>query len=297
MSRSTVKQEAEIARRHTPDFALPTILLELALFGIFVAVTSLSIAQKIPLWAAMVINTLFIYSLYTVVHEAVHSNISSRRKNLRWIDTVAGVVACAPLWLFFHQHRRQHMAHHAHTNEETDPDIYARGDFLAWIFLRLPLALADYFNPLRQYRDCRRFGLTRRETLITMLTFVLYAAAVILAVAAGYGREVLLLWFIPWYVGQSIMLTLFTWTPHHDHHETGRYRNTRISLWPGANFLLLGQNYHLVHHMIPSVPYYRYGTTFQEMRPILERKGVRIEGFWPAIHKNRQAAGTETSAP
>ena len=50
------------------------------------------------------------------------------------------------------------------------------------------------------------------------------------------------------------MLTFFTWTPHHDHSETGRYRNTRVSLFPGANFMLQGQNYHLIHHMIPAFP-------------------------------------------
>jgi beta-carotene hydroxylase len=294
MSSSTIKQEAEIARRHTPDFAAPTLLLELGLFALFAAATWLTLNGTVPLWAGMAINTVFIYSLYTVVHEAVHSNISSRTKTLRWIDTVAGVAACVPLWLFFHQHKRQHMAHHTHTNKENDPDIYARGSFLGWIFIRLPIALINYFNPLQQYRDCQRFGLTRRETWITMATFALYAAVVIGLVAAGWWLEVLLLWFVPWYIGQSVMLTLFTWTPHHDHHETGRYRNTRVSLWPGASFLLLGQNYHLIHHMIPSVPYYRYGTTFNELQPILEQKGVRMEGLWPTPSKKRE--GLEAGA-
>jgi fatty acid desaturase len=289
MSSSTVKQEAEIARRHTPDFATPVLVLEFGLFSVFLLASWLCVKGLIPLWAGMAINTAFIYSLYTVVHEAVHSNISSRRKHLRRVDTLAGVIACAPLWLYFHQHRRQHMAHHAHTNEDVDPDIYARGNFLGWLFLRLPKALLNYFNPVQQYRDCQRFGLTRREIWITMATFALYAGVIITVLAAGYWRELLLLWFVPWYIGQSVMLTLFTWTPHHDHHETGRYRNTRVSLWPGASFLLLGQNYHLIHHMIPSVPYYRYEATFAEMRPILEAKGVRMEGFWPKIGKRGSA--------
>jgi beta-carotene hydroxylase len=294
---STVKQEAEIARRHTPDFAAPVLLLELGLFAFAIAGTWLSLDGAIPLWAGMVINTVFIYSLYTIVHEAVHSNISSRCKSLRWIDSLAGSIACAPLWLFFQQHRRQHMAHHAHTNEDSDPDIYARGGFLGWLFVRLPIALLNYFNPVHQYRDCLRFGLTRRETAITMATFALYAAVVIALIVSGFWRELLVLWLVPWYIGQSVMLTLFTWTPHHDHRETGRYRNTRISMWPGANLLLLGQNFHLIHHMIPSVPYYRYGATFNDMRPILEAKGVRIEGFWPGPRKCDAAhAGARVAA-
>jgi beta-carotene hydroxylase len=294
---STVKQEAEIARRHTPDFAAPVLLLQLCLFAFAIGGTWLSLNGAIPLWAGTVINIAFIYSLYSIVHEAIHSNISSRRKSLRWIDSLAGSIACAPLWLFFHQHRRQHMAHHAHTNEDSDPDIYARGGFLGWLFIRLPVALLNYFNPVHQYRDCLRFGLTRRETAITMATFALYAAVVIALIVSGFWRELLVLWLVPWYIGQSVMLTLFTWTPHHDHRETGRYRNTRISMWPGANLLLLGQNFHLIHHMIPSVPYYRYGATFNDMRPILEAKGVRIEGFWPGPRKCDAAhAGARVAA-
>ncbi len=278
---STVKEEAEIGRRHTPDFSGRTLLLEGALLAILVGSTAFAVAGWIPMWMGSLANLVVLYSLYTVVHEAVHSNISSRRKSLRWIDPIAGVIACAPLWLNYHQHKRQHMAHHAHTNEEDDPDIYARGSFLGWVFLRLPRALLNYFNPFQQYRDCRRFNCTRREIVYTAVSFSVYAALLGGSVAAGFWREVLLLWFIPWWMGQTLMLTFFTWTPHHDHHETGRYRNTRVSIFPGANFLLQGQNYHLIHHMIPSIPYYRYRTCFEEMRPILERKGVRIEGLWP----------------
>jgi fatty acid desaturase len=278
---STVRQEAEIGRRHTPDFGGQTILLEVGLFAIFIGATWLTMAGVIPIWLGALANTIFIYSLYTVVHEALHSNISSRTKSLRWVDTVAGLIACVPLWLHYHQHKRQHMQHHAHTNEETDPDIYAKGSFLGWIFLRAPIALLSYFNPVQQYWDCQRFHCVRREYVYTFLSFSAYAAIVIGLIAAGYGREVLFLWFVPWWIGQTVMLTFFTWTPHHDHSETGRYRNTRVSLFPGANFLLQGQNYHLIHHMIPSIPYYRYKSTFDEMRPILEQKGVRIEGFLP----------------
>ena len=287
---STIRQEAEVGRRHTPEFGGRTLLLELQLFVLFFAATGLTVAGLIPMWVGVLGNTVFLYALYTVVHEAVHSNISSRRKNLRWIDPVAGIIACAPLWLNYHQHKRQHMAHHAHTNEETDPDIYARGSFLGWIFLRLPAALLNYFNPVQQYRDCQRFNCTRREYVYTFLSFSAHALIVLGLLAAGYWREVLFLWFVPWWIGQTAMLTFFTWTPHHDHHETGRYRNTRVSLFPFANFLLQGQNYHLIHHMMPAIPYYRYKPVFEELRPILEEKGVRIEGIVPDPRNERHDA-------
>ncbi len=290
---STVRHEAEVGRRHTPDFGGRTLVLELELFLLSFVSTGLSVAGLIPMWLGVVGNTVFLYALYTVVHEAVHANISSRRKNLRWIDPLAGIIACAPLWLNYHQHKRQHMAHHAHTNEDDDPDIYARGSFLGWVFLRLPVALISYFNPVQLYRDCGRFNCTRREYAYTFTSFTTYSLIVIGLLAMGYWREVLFLWFIPWWIGQTAMLTFFTWTPHHDHHETGRYRNTRVSLFPFANFLLQGQNYHLIHHMMPAVPYYRYKPVFDELRPVLEAKGVRIEGLVPDRRNERPALSGE----
>ena len=278
---STLRQEAEVGRRHTPDFGGRTLLLEAELFLLFVASTTFTLAGEIPVWLGMIGNTVFIYAIYTVVHEAVHANISSRHRGLQWVDTVAGLIACVPLLLHYHQHRRQHMAHHAHTNEDCDPDIYARGNFLGWVFLRLPVALLGYFNPVQQYRDCQRFNCTRIEYVYTAISFLFYATLLIGLVASGYGWDLLLLWFIPWWIGQTVMLTFFTWTPHHDHHETGRYRNTRVSLFPLANVLLQGQSYHLIHHMMPAIPYYRYRAVFDELRPILESKGVRIEGLIP----------------
>jgi len=203
------------------------------MFALAVAGKWMALTGRIPLWAGMVVNTVFIYGIYTVVHEAVHANISSRRKDLRWTDTLAGMIACAPLWLFYHQHRRQHMAHHTHTNEECDPDIYARGSFPVWVFVKLPVALINYFNPVQQYRDCVQFGCTRRETVYTFITFALYAAVLIGLLAAGYWKEVLLLWFIPCWIGQTVMLTFFIWTPHHDHSERALSQHAGLALSRG----------------------------------------------------------------
>ena len=278
---ATLKAEVEVGRRHTPGFAWTTVWLTLGLFAVFAASTYLAASGAIPMILGAAINTVFIYAVYTPVHEAVHGNISSRRGNLRWVDTVFGMAACMPLWLFFHEHRRQHRVHHTRANQDDDPDIYARCSFFAWCLIRLPWALVGYFNPLQLYRNCRAYKVREAETWITMATFAAYALVVIAVIAAGFGYELLILWFLPWWIGQSVMLTFFTWTPHHDHTETGRYRDTRVSLWPGAELLLLAQNLHLIHHMMPAIPYYRYRATFDELRPILERQGVRFEGFWP----------------
>jgi len=277
----TLRLEAEAGRRNTPDFCWPTIALFVGLNAVAGIATWAALSGRIPFLAAAAINTAYVYFLYTVVHEAVHANISSRRRDLAWIDLFIGTLACIPLWLFFYQHKKQHMVHHARTNFDDDPDIYARGSFAGWLFWRLPKALIAYFNPVQLYRECLAYGVPRNEIIITMASFAVQAFVFLGIIAAGYGYELLVLWFIPWWIGQTVMLTLFTWIPHYDHHATGRYSNTRVSLFPGANWLLLGQHLHLIHHMMPGIPYYRYQRTFDEIRPLLERHHVRMEGLWP----------------
>ena len=60
----------------------------------------------------------------------------------------------------------------------------------------------------------------------------------------------------------------FDWLPHHDLEDTqqeNRYRATRNRV--GSEWiltpLLLSQNYHLVHHLHPSIPFHRYVATWR----------------------------------
>ena len=38
------------------------------------------------------------------------------------------------------------------------------------------------------------------------------------------------------------------------------------------NLLIGGQNYHLVHHLWPSIPWYKYETAYYTAKPILDEK-------------------------
>ena len=37
--------------------------------------------------------------------------------------------------------------------------------------------------------------------------------------------------------------------------------------------MLLGQNYHLVHHLWPNVPWYYYESAYYQMKPLLDANG------------------------
>ena len=89
---ATLKAEVEAGRRHMPGFAWPTVALTLGLFAIFAASTYLAVTGAIPMVLGVVINSVFMYAIYTPLHEAVHDNISSRRGGLRWLGNVRGAL-------------------------------------------------------------------------------------------------------------------------------------------------------------------------------------------------------------
>jgi len=278
---STLRIEAQAARRLSPAFAWPTLALAVAVLAGLVASTWLAATGAIPLWAGAIANTVFLYAAYTPLHDSIHGAIVPRRKGWGWVHTAVGMASAAPLWMFYHHHRKSHFQHHARANFDDDPDLYAKGGFALVFFVKIPWALLNYFNPVLLWSECRRFRLTRAETALTMALFALYAGIALAVVASGHGVELVVLWLVPWFVGNLVMLTAFGWAPHHDHGETGRYRDTRVSLFPGGDLLTLWQNLHLIHHMLPAVPFYRYRAVFDAIRPCLEQHGARIEGFWP----------------
>ncbi|MDH3218576.1 MAG: fatty acid desaturase [Gammaproteobacteria bacterium] len=281
MAHNTIKQEIEVGRRFSPVVAVPTLLL---LAGVYLGLglsTWLGLEDYIPLWLAGLANGIILYATYTVVHEGVHDNIVSRKSSFRWFNMTAAFLAALPLWLLIYPHRSSHIVHHRKCNSEADPDIYARGSFGVVALWRIPLAILGQFNPFEQYRLCAEHGLSPWQRYFSYASFALFVAIVISICALGYAYELLVLWLIPFFIGYGVMLVLFTWVPHHPHSILGRYHDTRCSLWPGGNLLTQGQNYHLIHHMMPWVPWYRYERVFEEIRPLLEQQRAIIDGFWP----------------
>lgn len=264
-----------------PAIAWPTIFLAAGLLAGFALSCWGGLIGVWPMWVSALVNAIIIYALYTPVHDAAHSAIVPRIKGLRWVNTAVGIACAAPLWMCFHEHRKVHFQHHARTNMEGDPDLWAKGGFARVSLVQIPMLLVNSFNPVALWRTCVGLRLSVGERLGAMAQFALYTATVVAIVAAGYGPELVVLWLAPWFVGLHAMQMMFGWAPHHDHSEIGRYRDTRIAEFPLADIVTLQQNLHLIHHMLPAIPWYRYRAVYREIRPILDANNARIEGFWP----------------
>lgn len=97
----------------------------------------------------------------------------------------------------------------------------------------------------------------------TLTVIVTAIGAMVALTAAGHGAAVIVLVLLPQRLQLTWLAFWFDWLPHHGLEATNRdsrLHTTRNIV--GAEWLmtplLFSQNYHLVHHVHPIVPFYRY---------------------------------------
>ena len=107
-----------------PKLAWPTVALFLAGAAAFVTSTVAYLGGAAPMWVPIVVNAVVTFTMFTVVHDAVHYAISSTR----WVNGLFGRLAVPfvqPL-ISFPSFGFIHIEHHRHSNDdENDPDTFA----------------------------------------------------------------------------------------------------------------------------------------------------------------------------
>lgn len=240
-----------------PRIAWPTLTLFLVSVAGWAGATALAVASLIPAWTAVAVNAVTSFWLFTVMHDASHNAVSARRRLNDWIGRIA-ILFLSPLPIF-RAFRFIHMQHHRFANEPGDPDGWCGGGRRWTLPLRwatLDLHYYAWYLP----RLAERPASERRETLLAV---VLGSSAVLVLALAGLGAEMLLYWILPSRLAIFWLALAFDFLPHHPHQVAERDNpwqatSNRVGLEWLLTPLLLYQNYHLVHHLYPRVPFYRY---------------------------------------
>lgn len=105
------------------------------------------------------------------------------------------------------------------------------------------------------------------------------------ATVLGHGYAVLILWVLPVRLTVFLLAMFFDYVPHHPHRvcaHVDRYAATRVLDHPRAGWLFQNQHLHVIHHLYPAVPFYRYPRVWAELGPTLRARGVRVER-WRAV--------------
>lgn len=277
------REAQKIVRHYQGMVAWPSVALAFGIIAAFAIVCTLGAMRVIPLWMGLVLNTLLLYAIQTPLHEACHGNIAGRESRWIWLNHLVGFLCGALLLHEYKAFRHMHLMHHRDTNDpEMDPDN--------WVDVKHPLAvlfrcltIVAYYHYFFFKKIALRpdgpgnFNVTAH---VIAAYWGLYSIAFWL-IAFGYWREVLALWLVPHWLGSALIIFFFAWLTHQPHVAKERYRDTNVFWVKGplatlADWGYLFQNFHLIHHLFPRIPFYKYREAFNELEPTLRRQGSRI---------------------
>lgn len=238
-----------------PAVAWPTVIMALVCIATFYYVIYLGITDQISLWLGCLINCVAGYYLFSPAHDSLHRAVfyNNRLNDVFGIFVVNALTPYASMHLF----RLMHMRHHRFANEpELDPDHFSSklgwGLVSSWFFWDM-LYGVRYIKELKQ-----RSG----KEIITILGNMLAGASVLVVLFYYFPIEMLVLWFIPNRVTLWLICYVFmylTHVPHDVYHRDAPYQATLIRRgWEWLlDPLMAYQNWHLVHHLYPTIPFYR----------------------------------------
>lgn len=243
-----------------PRVAWPTVALFVGSVAAWIGASAAAIAGPVPAWLVVPINAFASYGLFTVLHDASHRSAAQ----VGWVNDWLGRLSApgvAPPLAAFPVFRWIHMQHHRFTNhdESKDPDAYtSNGPPWTWPLRWATLDLRYYVYYLPQLH--RR---PRGEQVEFFVNGAVILGACAAAVATGHLAELLVFYVLPTRLNIAFLGFAFDFLPHHGIETTPeqhRYRTTRnrVGMEPVMNAVLLYQNYHLVHHLHPRIPFYAY---------------------------------------
>ncbi len=259
--------------------AWPTVAVCVTAGAVQAASSAATIVGLWPAWTGVAVNTACAYAQFTVLHDALHRSAS----RVVWLNDLLGYSATFALCGPYAAIKRNHLHHHAHTNDpREDPDFWVAGTNVAAVVLRcLTMLQMHYWQYLTRLR--------RRDSAFvqSVLTIAVIVVAHAWAWRAGHLRDLLLCWTLPAQLAVAALALTFDYWPHRPHTARGRCLDTANLLPSWLDAFFLCQNLHAVHHLFPQLPWYRYREAHALLDAGLREAGVPQWDFVTALKKLR----------
>ena len=255
----------EISLDHSGKLAIPTIILSFlvvltySVILFFFAINLLSPTLTILFLIGIT------FASYVPMHEAVHGNIGGSNKKFSWLDKSIGYLMAPIIAIPFTSHKKEHLAHHRHTNTGDDPDVHIKNLF------KSPKEF--YKATIRVIKTQNTFvmnNFTRAEIGLSIgwrLLFIYFTGLMSIPVL-----------FFGWFLGAFLTIYLLSYLPHKPYENSERWENTSIQLFPiqWLENLIFQQNLHAIHHLFPRIPFYNYRKVFEKIEPSMRIKKTPI---------------------
>lgn len=273
-------------------------------------------AWWVVLLAIPVIGTRY-YGLFILGHDGMHRRLFENRKlNDWWTD----VFMLAPIGMVNHVNDRNHLAHHRYLATDRDPDLHKhacfnktnRSEYLAFLTgLASVIEVAKNLfwrwkhEPIEDEHaapaaDSPRDRHTPRDLLLIaawqfgLLLGLTYLAAGMprvasagdimnAAVAGWWGYPAL--WLLPVYAFAYLPNLIRAFLEHAHPEDDDKADEHRLITYlsnPLERLFMspMNMNYHVVHHLWPSIPYYNLPLADREIRRKPEAEGLIWRGSY-----------------
>ena len=266
-------------------------IYQLLVIVVGVTVTDYTAIQgQISYTTAMLLNIVWMYPIFHILHEGTHGALSSNKT----LNNFIGQTALFFVWpeVTLKIFRLGHMQHHRHTNAPEDPDHYMFGsNWPSTIFRWMTFEFNYLVYTLKLKTN------TSKKILSTAIPVALLALVVALGLCfLGYWKEVLMLWFIPSRIAMFLIGFAFLWLPHLGENKEGKLLHMTLAdssldnLTAGSTMrlghnrlmsvLLQWHHLHLIHHMWPTTPSYNHEKIWALLKPELTQRDLHVQhGF------------------
>lgn len=260
-----------------PAIAWGTITLFLIYLSSYTITITMTLSGSMPFPLATFICIFLAYMGFTILHDAGHGSIFTEKSRLKPFERIMGWIAGVPLILVpFNLFKILHDRHHAFTNDpELDPDHFIMSKSWYGVVLNcLYIPIQYHILSVTKLANDKKIRQTYPTSIIY---FTVIISGIALFIQQGFLTELIFLLFIPNFFAVIMLVLFFDYIPHHPHKSLNRFNNSRVYPSRLLNILLLGQNYHLVHHLYPKVPWYKYRTLYLRIRSELAEHNAPIE--------------------
>ena len=235
-------------------------------FGLIAAATWTSETWWNPLIYALAVIVIGsrINGLGGLMHDAAHYRAYENRQ----LNDLIGEILALPTSASMAGYRNTHFAHHRELNSEKDPDWQRNVGLEEFEF---PAPRASVLMYFAQYLAGLKIGAAlfgfhkNKETrdvpaAVARARLVFFAGLLAASIALGFWKLVLLYWIVPLLTVFLAIRYLRNVAEHYAVEHENVLNESRTVLAPFWELWLIapwGLNYHLEHHLYPSVPCFR----------------------------------------
>lgn len=270
-------REKAIADRFIGGFPWIMVLWPLVNTTLWLSLWPLVMTGTLPLWAGFLIAVVNCTAAYLPSHDAQHHIIAPEGSSWHWFNEFIGWYSLVPLGAPLSVLRVTHFEHHRHTNDPLlDPDFPMAANS-TWAAIGKALVKSQPRHE-RYGATLKRLGTPAAKSAAVhgMMAKTLQYSILAALAWSGHVWEALLLWWLPLKIGSVYINFYLSWAPHQPMSGHGRYKDTRAfkSIW--GNIGSSGMQYHIIHHLYPTIPLSRNPAAFRALRHILKERGCDL---------------------